>query len=241
MSALFNTILFLTLQATIVLSALPQVDKCSLSDAGCLKTSAQKIVTAFTAGIPEVGSETLEPIHVKTIKIDLSGLKLTVKDAVITGLGTSKIENLVFDTDKKIVKLTFVSTPIELKGQYKAAGRLLILPISGDGDVTIFIDKLVLHMDMPYEITKNENGKDAIELKSYKYTYENTVRTHFTLTNLFNGNKELSDTMHTFMNENWQAISQEFGNPMLEKPMQKIFTAIRKFLLAQALEDIAVV
>lgn len=45
---------------------------------------------------------------------------------------------------------------------------------------------------MVYDIVKNENGKDVIELKSYKFTHENRVNTHFKLTNLFNGNKALS-------------------------------------------------
>lgn len=45
--------------------------------------------------------------------------------------------------------------------------------------------------------------------------------------------------MHTFMNENWKAISQEFGDPMLEKPMEKIYNAIKTYLKSQPLEDIA--
>ena len=47
-------------------------------------------------------------------------------------------------------------------------------------------------MTMPFEIIKDANGVDVIELKSYKYTYENNENTHFKLTNLFNGNKQLS-------------------------------------------------
>ncbi|KAF9420005.1 hypothetical protein HW555_003599 [Spodoptera exigua] len=118
---------------------------------------------------------------------------------------------------------------------------LLILPISGDGDVTIKIKNLGVTLTMPYDIVKNEQGKDVIELKSYKYTYENNENTHFKLTNLFNGNKQLSDAMLTFMNENWKAISQEFGNPMLDKPVQKIYNAIKTYLRSQPLEEIAVV
>ncbi|KAH9630145.1 hypothetical protein HF086_004851 [Spodoptera exigua] len=101
---------------------------------------------------------------------------------------------------------------------------LLILPISGDGDVTIKIKNLGVTLTMPYDIVKNEQGKDVIELKSYKYTYENNENTHFKLTNLFNGNKQL-----------------KFGNPMLDKPVQKIYNAIKTYLRSQPLEEIAVV
>lgn len=45
------------------------------------------------------------------------------------------------DTAKKVIELTYHVAPIVLKGKYKAGGMLLILPISGDGDVTIKISK----------------------------------------------------------------------------------------------------
>lgn len=47
------------------------------------------------------------------------------------------------------------------------------------------------------------------------------------------------DAMHTFMNDNWKAISQEFGDPMLEKPVEKIFTAMKTYLRSQPLDEIA--
>ncbi|XP_050563287.1 circadian clock-controlled protein daywake-like [Spodoptera frugiperda] len=240
MSAILNTFILLT-QVLVIFAALPPIQKCQLSDPECIKKSAQSFVETFTAGIPEVGTEVLEPVHIDVIKIDLSGLKLTVRDADIKGLKKSVIDKLKVDTAKKVIELTYHVAPIVLKGKYKAGGMLLILPISGDGDVTIKIKNLGVTLTMPYDIVKNDQGKDVIELKSYKYTYENNENTHFKLTNLFNGNKQLSDAMHTFMNDNWKAISQEFGNPMLDKPIQKIYTAIKIFLKSQPLEEIAVV
>lgn len=40
------------------------------------------------------------------------------------------------------------------------------------------------------------------------------------------------------MNQSWKLITQEFGEPVLEQPMQNIFTSIKSFLRAQPLEDI---
>lgn len=45
---------------------------------------------------------------------------------------------------------------------------------------------------MPFEMTKDANGKDVINLKSYKYKYDVKDNANFQLTNLFNGNKILS-------------------------------------------------
>ena len=42
---------------------------------------------------------------------------------------------------KKVIEFSFHAAPLTLKGKYKAGGMLLILPISGDGDVTLKISK----------------------------------------------------------------------------------------------------
>lgn len=52
----------------------------------------------------------------------------------------------------------------------------------------------------------------------------------------FSGN-----TLHNFMNENWKALTQEFAVPMLEQPLNKMFTTMKTYLRSQPLEDIAVV
>lgn len=45
---------------------------------------------------------------------------------------------------------------------------------------------------MPYEIKKDSNGKDVIALSGYKYKYDVKDGAQYMLTNLFNGNKQLS-------------------------------------------------
>ena len=74
--------------------SVPPIQKCSLSDSSCVKKSAQNALAAFTAGIPEIGTEVLDPVHIDVIKIDLSGLKLTIKDADIKGLKNAVVDKL---------------------------------------------------------------------------------------------------------------------------------------------------
>lgn len=47
-------------------------------------------------------------------------------------------------------------------------------------------------MDMSFDISKNKDGKDVINLKSYKYRFDVRDGAHYQLSNLFNGNKDLS-------------------------------------------------
>ncbi|KAJ0183224.1 hypothetical protein K1T71_001200 [Dendrolimus kikuchii] len=225
---------------TFVITAPQPSQKCSLSDSACIKAAAQPMVSVLAAGIPELGTEVLDVMHVDRIKVDLAGLKLNIRDADIKGLKHTVIDEISVDMAKKQIHM-IIHANMNLKAKYKAAGRLLILPISGEGDTTIKLKNLEIRMNVPFELTKNANGKDVIDLKSYKYTYDVKDNAHFHLTNLFNGNKELSDTLHTFMNENWKALTQEFAVPVLEQPLNKIFSTMKTYLKSQPLEDIAVV
>ncbi|XP_013192569.2 circadian clock-controlled protein daywake [Amyelois transitella] len=238
MSALnFYNIFILCMHLAVTCWALP-TQKCKIEDAACLKAAAQSMVPTLAAGMPEMKTEPLDIMRVESIKVDLAGLKLNIKDADVKGLKKTVIDKISIDMAKKEIYLVY-HADILMKGHYKASGRLLILPISGDGETVIKLKNLQMEMTIPFDIIKNSDGKDVLDLKSYKFKYDVKTNANFHMTNLFNGNKVLSDTLHNFMNENWKALSIEFGAPMLESPNAKIFNTLKKFFKAQPLEDIA--
>lgn len=63
-----------------------QVPKCKLSDSNCIRSSAQGAIPVFTAGMPDIGAEPLDVMHVDNIKVDLAGLKMVLSDVSIKGL-----------------------------------------------------------------------------------------------------------------------------------------------------------
>ncbi|XP_052755294.1 circadian clock-controlled protein daywake-like [Galleria mellonella] len=225
------------IQLAMIFAEIPPIHKCKISDTACLMTSAQSALPAMAVGIPEMNLEPLDIMDIDKIKVDLAGLKLGIKDAHIKGLKGAIIDKLSIDIAKKLITLVF-HADVVMNGHYKASGRLLILPINGDGQTTIKLKNLVIEMIMPFEIRKNSDGKDFIEVKSYKYKYDVKTNANFRLTNLFNGNKQLSDTMHNFMNENWKVLVQEFGTPMLDIPNAKIFAVIKTFFKSRPMEDV---
>lgn len=54
-------------------------------------------------------------------------------------------------------------------------------------------------MTIPFAMGKTSDGKDMIDLKSYKYKYDVKDGANFHLTNLFNGNKVLSKLIIVFV------------------------------------------
>ncbi|CAH0399756.1 unnamed protein product [Chilo suppressalis] len=217
--------------------ALLPVPKCKISDTKCLKASAQAAVPLLAPGIPEIGAPPLDIMHIDLIKVNLAGLNMVVKDAVLKGLKNAKIDKISMDMAKKELKIVF-SVDAEMKGKYKASGQLLILPISGDGDLMMKIKNAELNVTNTFEVVKNADGKDVIKLKGFRFTYDIKDGASYYLTNLFNGNKELSNTLLKFSNENWKLLSEEFGEPILRACIKVIFTSIKKYLYAHPLEEL---
>ncbi|KAL4713143.1 hypothetical protein ACJJTC_018788 [Scirpophaga incertulas] len=236
-----GAIILLPFLAQIILcsAAVPPVTKCKLSDSDCVKNSAVAFAPNIIAGIPDIGTEPVDPMHLKEIKVELSGLNLLMNDVVITGLKDAKLQKVSVDMEKKQLKI-LLNSDYNLKGKYKASGKLLILPISGDGDATFDIKNLVMDITATFEVVKNSEGKDTMLLKSFNYDYEIKGGNHVMLTNLFNGNQALSDALHKFMDDNWKQLSEEFGRPLLDSTNKEIFKVIKKYLKSQPLEEISV-
>ncbi|XP_063534633.1 circadian clock-controlled protein daywake-like [Cydia strobilella] len=226
MGAIFYSLVVL-MQVTALLSTSPP--KCKPSDSDCLKSAAQALTPLLAAGMPALGTEPLDVMRVDEIRMDLAGLRLNMTNSSIKGLKNAVIDKIKFDMTKKQLVIVY-HADVELTGKYKAAGRLIILPISGDGDVKIELKNYNSKILIPFTIVKNKEGKDTMHMKEFKNEFDIKDGAHYSLTNLFNGNKVLSDSMLKFMNENWKLLSTEFGGTLMQKPNKKIFHVIRKYL-----------
>ncbi|XP_061714329.1 circadian clock-controlled protein daywake-like [Cydia pomonella] len=234
MGAIFYSLVVL-MQVTALLSTSPP--KCKPSDSDCLKSAAQALTPLLAAGMPALGMEPLDIMRVDEIRMDLAGLRLNMTNSSITGLKNAVIDKIKFDMTKQQLVILY-HADVELTGQYKAAGRLIILPISGDGDVKIELKNYNSKMSIPFTIVKNKEGKDTMHMKEFKNEFDIKDGAHYSLTNLFNGNKVLSDSMLKFMNENWKLLSTEFGGTLMQKPNKKIFHVIRKYLQNKPIDEI---
>lgn len=96
---------------------------------------------------------------------------------------------------------------LSLVGKYKINGVILILSILGGGDASLAFDDVVFSVHFKPRVTE-KNGKKFIQTKRYHLDFD-TTRMHVRFDNLFNGNKELSDDVNWFLNENWRIIFLE--------------------------------
>uniref|UniRef100_A0A1A9WGV8 Lipid-binding serum glycoprotein N-terminal domain-containing protein n=1 Tax=Glossina brevipalpis TaxID=37001 RepID=A0A1A9WGV8_9MUSC len=100
-----------------------------------------------------------------------------------------------------------VATKVNLIGDYVIKGKVLILPIQGEGKSNITFVDVTINVDFtgtPVEkddgaYMKLENFHLHVEPKFIIYKFDN----------LFNGDKALGDNMNKFLNENWKEIHNE--------------------------------
>lgn len=110
-----------------------------------------------------------------------------------------------------------------IKGKYKIDGRILVLPIRGDGDADLIFDNADLIVKYkPKVILKN--GKQYIQTERFQLDFD-TTRLHIKLENLFNGDKALGDNMNQFLNENWRDILNEL-KPAITFAVEEILKGI---------------
>lgn len=131
-----------------------------------------------------------------------------------------------------------------ITGNYILKGKILSLPIGGEGKANVTFGKLLVMETCennkiialylgPGEYTYDfdwksiqKNGVEYIEIVNpvVKFDLETA---HFQFDNLFNGDKTLGDQMNKFINENWSEVMKEVGGG-IAKTLSTILTSLVK-------------
>ena len=117
-----------------------------------------------------------------------------------------------------------------LKGDYKINGKVLVLPIQGEGKSSLGFDGVTIVIKYKPRILK-KNGKDFIQTDQFKLDFD-TQHMTMSFSNLFNGDKALGDNMNMFLNENWQDILKEL-KPSITSALEQILETIINRIFAK--------
>ncbi|CAG4930307.1 unnamed protein product [Colias eurytheme] len=192
----------------------------------CLQKNIQETIPSFVKGIAAIGINSSDPMHQDKIELELpGGLKINFRDGVMTGLKKCVVESASYvDLEAKLS----LRCNLTIKGKYTAKGRVLIVTINGDGDAKVKTPNIHFDSKLIFEdVTRN--GVVYRVVKDYKVKYEFGDRVSFVFTNLFKGNKELSEAVLAFLNENWKQVVEEFGKPVVDTIIRLTFDNIKQF------------
>ncbi|KAI8421664.1 hypothetical protein MSG28_009655 [Choristoneura fumiferana] len=209
---------------------------CKEDDGECIKRSTQDAIPQFVKGLPELGVPVMDPFVIEKLQLPLPGLKVSFYNGKVTGFRKCIIDMATTNLKKHKMELE-THCNITLKGGYDAVGRILVFPINGEGDAKIKLTNLRIKIDINSKYVVDDKGTHYA-IKDYKYDFNYGDKVTMHLTNLFKGNKELSDTVLKFLNENWRQVADEFGKPILDYALELIVRNIEKFFLAVPIEEI---
>lgn len=127
----------------------------------------------------------------------------------------SKIRSISgFDRELRHAEMHGVLPKLRMLANYEMKGQLLILPIEGRGKSNITLSDVNIRSQFIFKREMRKN-REVLQISKIIFTVKpSDCEVHFT--NLFNGQQELSDTLHRFMNESWREIYEELSGPINE-------------------------
>lgn len=130
-----------------------------------------------------------------------------------------------FTSDPTLSKYEVYATvpKISIIGKYKVNGRVLVLPIQGEGNASLQFDDANLVVKYKPKVVEKK-GKKYIQTERFQLDFD-TSRLHINLENLFNGDKRLGDNMNQFLNTNWRDILTEL-KPAIKYAVEEILKGI---------------
>nr|CAD7432247.1 unnamed protein product [Timema monikensis] len=156
----------------------------------------------------------LDPLRITEIKIedtstDSTGIDITFNDLDIYGLSEANIVKTNFDLNNKKINIDLTVATLIIKSKYVIDGKILILPIKGNGDCSLNLTNADLKVNLDYELV-NKGDKEHMSVTGSKLDFH-LGKLDIYLDNLFNGDKALGDNTNKFLNENWEVLAKDLG------------------------------
>ncbi|XP_062123312.1 uncharacterized protein LOC133836737 [Drosophila sulfurigaster albostrigata] len=207
---------------------------CKHGDTKCILNIINYLIAEeSTTGVRELNLVKLDPLPVAKMSLKQGAespvnIDLTFTDNNILGISTmkfTKVKGFGKDLAKKH-ELQVHANKLSLVGPYSIKGKVLILPISGNGKSNMTLvnsDVTVVFTGKPLE----KNGETYMEATNMKILIK-PERLYYYFSNLFNGDKALGDNMNAFLNDNWDAIFME-----VQKSIQSAFSEIFQAIVSK--------
>ncbi|XP_075235431.1 protein takeout-like [Lycorma delicatula] len=196
----------------------------------CIQNSINELKPHLRKGIPEMNVPPLEPLLIKElVAAQSSGLKITTEDLKVHGCSNFTIKKLLVNLKDHKFFFSLDLPHLVLDGRYVVDGRVILIPVKGNGPLTGDIYKAKANVTLVGELIK-KNGEDYIHYTDMKIRFK-VGSGKLKLDNLFNGERVLGEIINTAINLNFELFIQEL-TPIIE-------SVLAKFMLESANKIVA--
>ncbi|KOX75423.1 Protein takeout [Melipona quadrifasciata] len=207
----------------------------------CIMESVVSLKPYLKSGIPGLGIPACEPFRLEEIEIDQTSgpihIRAIYNNVSIYG-GTNFVpKSIRFDLEENIIHVNLYFPRLEMIANYIMDGRILMLPITGNGVAHgNFTDIDVI---MALQLTRYWDQRTGLIHQRVEYIYVDFDIGYATvyLDNLFDGDETLSAAMNLFLNDNWNTVIAEI-KPKLEETIATLIMDFTNVIFSMFPEDV---
>ncbi|XP_061504177.1 uncharacterized protein LOC11175689 [Anopheles gambiae] len=192
----------------------------------CFKKMFEGTFPYIAKGIPEIGVQPFDPLRIESIQVSRGSGGLTLsggfKKLSIKGPSNTTVRRASLDFEKHALSFDLEIPKLRIDATYNLKGNVLLLPLVGDGDVTMSLKNVKTTVVTKFSV--RPLPEDAIFIEEMKVTFlVGGMRIH--LDNLFQGNQVLGASLNLFLNQNANEVIAELRSD-LEHGLADIFTGL---------------
>ncbi|XP_066255637.1 protein takeout-like [Euwallacea similis] len=206
----------------------------------CLRKGIEYAVNSLDKPTPELGLGSLEPLDIPALDIGEGRGAVNVaqhfKNVKLYGLTNAKILRSMIDWEKKIMITDSLSPSLRMEAEYAMKGRVLLLPVVGQGACNITLQNMKIHHVMSFDYVERK-GKTYMKVSDITVSL-NPEKIGFKFNNLFNRQKELGENINNVLNDNSAEVFNDVREGY-EKSFGLIFKDLaNRILLKVPVKDI---
>ncbi|KAF2886369.1 hypothetical protein ILUMI_19804 [Ignelater luminosus] len=125
------------------------IKPCDLTDPNfdqCAIKSGQAAIPSLVKGDKKYKIPSLLPLEIPEIKFRTGDLHIKLDNAKVSGFENAQIKDFKFDPRKQHLAITVYIENANLISHYNIDGKILILPIRGDGAANITFGNMFLYL-----------------------------------------------------------------------------------------------
>ncbi|RLU24307.1 hypothetical protein DMN91_002395 [Ooceraea biroi] len=203
--------------ATTALDLPDSFKTCAVSNVNeCLAEATRVSLIAMRNGLKEFKLRPIDPLEINSIKFGDGQSAVSLKQEYwnITLSGITKnlqVETVSVDVPNRHYIVISKNPVMIFSANYKLGGRIMVLPVSGEGRCNISMYNLSTTHDVQLEAIER-NGETYQKVKKYTIKLD-PKNVKFEFDNLFNGDPVLGPEMLKFLNENSNLVYKEYKEP----------------------------
>ncbi|XP_065206151.1 uncharacterized protein LOC135835692 [Planococcus citri] len=214
-------------------SYLKQCSKKSPDFHRCMLDNEEALLPHIIDGNETLNIPNLNPMFVPKIVVKQGnkqiGLSMEVTDVKIYGMGGLKINQLDLNMDKKHLKTRIVIPRLEIIGNHKTTGNIMVVKVYGQGKFNITAVGVDLEYENDFDYETKEDGHVYTMLKSQKIKMLNFKRVHYNLENML-GDDKLDTAVNELLNQYWRELSFDLFGEMQEDLLDIMRTVVNVIL-----------